>query len=98
MRKHYSSALKAKIVTEALKETKTVQQLAAEYGIHPNQISQWKQAALDGLPSLFERANKDKEKDACHERKMAELYQRIGRLTTQVDWLKKKSGLQPDED
>jgi len=98
MRKRYSSDLKAKIVAEALKEIKTTQQLAAEHGLHPNQLRQWKQTALAGLPSLFEKASKEKEKEACQERKMAQLYQQIGRLTTQVDWLKKKSGLQPVED
>lgn len=88
-RKQYSSALKAKIVLEALRETKTVAELAAEHQIHPNLITKWKQTAQSELPSVFERKNV---KDATveeQERKIAELYQEIGKLTTQVNWLKK---------
>jgi transposase-like protein len=92
-RKQYSSAFKAKIVTEALRETKTVAQLASEYQLHPNLITKWKQAALEALPTVFERENKHQQAQADHERKSAELYEQIGRLTQQVTWLKKKSGL-----
>lgn len=54
-RKQYSPALKAKIVIEALRETKTITELAAQHQIHPNLITKWKQAAIQDLPSLFER-------------------------------------------
>ena len=93
MRKHYSGTFKAKIVAEALKETKTVAQLAAEYSVHPNLITKWKQAALEALPTVFERETKQQQTQAEHEKKTAELYEQIGRLTQQVNWLKKKSGL-----
>src|SRR5215210_2050223 len=98
-RKHYSAAFKAKIVLETLRETKTVAQIAAENGLHPNLVTKWKQAALAGLPDVFERQTAEQEKaaaQAAQEAKIAELYQEIGRLTTQVNWLKKKSGLEPD--
>ena len=95
-RKHYSAAFKAKIVVETLRETKTVAQIAAEHGLHPNLVTKWKQAALAGLPDVFERQTVAQEKAAVQEEKIAELYQGIGRLTTQVNWLKKKSGLEPD--
>ena len=95
-RKHHSSALKAKIVIEALRETKTVAELAAEHQIHPNLITKWKQATIQAMPQLFERGEQHSKKEEAQEKKIAELYQEIGRLTTQVNWLKKKSGLEPD--
>jgi len=93
MRKRHSSAFKAKIVAQALKEEKTLAQIAAENEIHPNQISAWKATALNGLPTLFERENKTAADQAAHQQQLEELYAQIGRLTTQVGWLKKKSGL-----
>ena len=95
-RKQHSSAFKAKIVLEALRETKTLTELAAEHEIHPNRITKWKQAATQEMPHLFERTEQQSEKEEAQEHKIAELYQEIGRLTTQVNWLKKKSGLEPD--
>lgn len=96
-RKQYPAALKAKIVLETLRETKTITELAAEHQIHPNLITKWKQTALAELTSVFERGPIKDEKTQAQETKIAELYQEIGKLTTQVNWLKKKSGLQPDE-
>ena len=95
MRKRHSPAFKAKIVTEALKEEKTITQIASENDIHPNQISAWKAAALNALPTLFERESKLQSDHAAHQQQLEELYAQIGRLTTQVGWLKKKSGLDP---
>lgn len=95
MRKQQTSAFKAKIVQEAIKEEKTIAQIASENGIHPNQISQWKSLALAGLPNLFDRQNKAQTEQTAHEAQTEELYAQIGRLTTQVAWLKKKSGLNP---
>ena len=95
-RKHHSAAFKAQVVQEVLKEDRTIAQIASQYGLHPNQISQWKAAALNGLPTLFERVNAELASErAAHEQKTHELYAEIGRLTTQVTWLKKKSGLEP---
>jgi len=96
MRKHHCAAFKASIVVEALRETKTLAQLAAEHQIHPNLIAKWKQTAVADLSTLFERGTVRDEKAQVQEAKLAELYQEIGKLTTQVNWLKKKSGLQPD--
>ena len=90
-----SPAFKAKIVTDALKEEKTITQIASENDIHPNQISAWKAAALNGLPTLFERESSVQADHAAHQQQLEELYAQIGRLTTQVGWLKKKSGLDP---
>jgi putative transposase len=95
-RKQYPSSLKAKIVIEALRETKTISELAAEYQIHPNLITKWKLSAVAELPKLFERGVVKDETVEAQEVKISELYQEIGKLATQVNWLKKKSGLQPD--
>ena len=77
-----------------LKEEKTIAQIASEHGVHPVQISQWKTAALKGLPSVFEREGKVlAEQKAAHEKEVEALYQEIGRLTTQISWMKKKAGL-----
>ena len=55
MRKRYTTAFKVKVVLELLKEEKTVNQLAAEHGVHPTQVRDWKKQVLDGLPPLFEQ-------------------------------------------
>lgn len=93
MRKRHTSAFKAKIVAQALKEEKTLTQIASENDIHPNQISAWKATALQGMPTLFERESKAAHDQAAHQQQLEELYATIGRLSTQVLWLKKKSGL-----
>jgi len=94
MRKHYSAAFKAEIVQEVLKEDKLITQIASAHGVHPNLVGAWKAAALKGLPSLFEKEHSEVTKErAAHERQLNELYAEIGRLTTQVAWLKKKAGI-----
>ena len=95
-RKHYSAAFKAQVVLEALKEIKTVAQLASEHQIHPNLLTKWKQEAIADLALVFERKNSQAKAQEAQEQKVEQLYQEIGRLTTQVNWLKKKSGLEPD--
>lgn len=97
MRKHYSATFKAEMVKELLKEEKTLSQLASESGVHPTQLKEWKKIALTGLPDLFSRNGQTVDKlTRQHEQKLDALYAEIGRLTTQVNWLKKKSGLHPD--
>lgn len=80
------------MVRELLKEEKSVSQLAAEHGLHPNQLYRWREIALAGLPNLFsqEVAQGQAAKDAAHEQHLQELYAEIGKLTTQLTWLKKK--------
>lgn len=92
MKKSYSPAFKAQIVRELLKEEKSVNQLAAEHGLHPNQLYRWRDIALNGLPTLFAREGAEVQaaKDAAHEQQLQELYAEIGKLTTQLNWLKKK--------
>ena len=96
MRKHYSSAFKAQVIQEVFREEKTLAQVASQFGVHVNMVRQWKTTALSGLPSLFDRETNIREERDAQDRKTQELYAQIGRLTTQVEWLKKKSGLEPD--
>lgn len=92
-RKQYTADFKAKVVKEMLKEEKTVGQLAAEYEVHSNMLYRWREQALAGLPSLFseQAAQELAEKEAEWEKEREALYAEIGRLTTQVTWLEKKS-------
>jgi transposase-like protein len=93
-RKHFSASQKAQIALEILKEEKPVSQIASENGVHPNVLYRWKKQALENLPKLFGDDNRsEQDRQAEHEKQVNELYSEIGRLTTQVNWLKKKSGI-----
>lgn len=88
-RKKYTAAQKAKIALEALKGEKTMSELSGEYEIHATQINTWKRQLKEGLADIFvkKRGRKSKEDEELIE----ELYKKIGRLTIERDWLKKKS-------
>lgn len=90
MKKTYTAAFKAQVVLDLLKETKTLSQLSSEYGVHVTVLRDWKTMAIKGLPDLFEKRDSVTEAKAAHERQLEELYAEIGRLTTQVAFLKKK--------
>jgi transposase len=90
MRKQYSAAFKARVVQELLKEEKTLAQIASEYEVHPTQLKNWRAVALEGLPSLFERQDNTADLKRAQEQELGELYAEIGKLSTQVSWLKKK--------
>ncbi len=97
MRKKYSAAFKAETTLELLKEEKTVAQIAAARQVHPTQLNQWKALALKGLVRLFmDEGKSEAALKEQYEHKTDELYAEIGRLTTQVTWRKKKSGIDPD--
>ena len=97
MKKTYTSAFKAQVVQELLKETKTITQLAAEHSVHPNVLRDWKDAVLKGMAGLFEKGDSIEALRTAYEQQLEDRYAQIGRLTTQVTWLKKKSGLDPDK-
>ena len=92
-RKQYTADFKAKIVKEMLREEKTVGQLASEYEVHSNMLYRWRDQALAGLPGLFsdQSAQELAEKETEWQQEREGLYAEIGRLTTQVTWLEKKS-------
>ncbi len=94
MRKRYSPEFKAQLVQELLKEDKTINQIAAENGIHPNQLNRWKATALKGLPSLFADGRAAEKAAAVdQEQRINDLYAQIGKLTTQVAWLPRNCAL-----
>lgn len=96
VRKRYTPAQKAAIVLEVLKEEETLSQIASRHAVHPNLLRKWKAQALEGLSQVFADDEKDKRAlEAEHQRQLDELYGEIGRLSTQLAWLKKKSGLEP---
>jgi len=89
IRRRFDSTFKAKVALEAIKKEKTVSQLSSEYGVHPNQIQQWKKQMLSELPGIFSRNGKRSKEDK--EALTDELYKQIGQLKVELDWLKKKS-------
>ena len=95
MRKRYTPSQKAQIVLEILKEEKSITQIASETGIHTSQLYKWKNLALTDMSILFEDDRKtERAQKAIHEQEINELYTEIGRLTTQLNWIKKKSGIE----
>lgn len=93
-RKTYSPALKAKAVLALLKEDQTFGQVAATFGVHPNQLRRWREHALEHLPDLFAGESPQAlARQAEQEAHQEQLYAEIGRLTTQLTWLKKKAGV-----
>ena len=93
-RKKYDPKLKTKLVLELLKEEKTVSQLASEHGIHHSVLIRWRDQAVNGLPKLLSDQNKALVKvRAEYETKIESLYSEVGRLTSDLSWLKKKSGI-----
>jgi putative transposase len=90
-RKYYSADFKAKVAIAAIKGDKTVNEIASTYGVHPNQVTTWKKQALGSIPdALSSRVARQTESD---ENLKARLYQEIGQLKVELDWLKKKVGL-----
>jgi transposase-like protein len=89
-RKMFSARIKAQAVLEAIRGEKTLNEIASGYGVHPNQLGQWKRQALEALPEVFNQ-RRDKSR-ADQEALVDRLYQRIGQLEVELDWLKKKTG------
>jgi transposase-like protein len=83
-RKSYSAAFKAKVALEALKEEKTVAELASQFGVHPTQVNQWRRELTEHASALFVDKRKDPSKT---EDLTPRLYQKIGRLEVELDFL-----------
>ena len=90
-RKQYDARFKATVALEAVLEQKTIAQIASEYSVHPNQVGQWKKQLLSELPQLFSDGRK--KETLNNEQLTNSLYQQIGQLKVELDWLKKKAGL-----
>jgi transposase-like protein len=90
-RKQHSPQFKARVATEAIRGEKTLSQLGSQFKVHPMQIAKWRKSALEQLPELFVdgRTRKDQRSEANN----GALYEEIGRLKVELDWLKKKVGM-----
>jgi transposase len=89
-RKRFTQQFKAKVAIEAVKGHMTANEIASEYEVHVTQVNSWKKQLLGNAEELF---GKDAQKQqANHEQKASKLYEEIGRLKVEVDWLKKKTG------
>ena len=90
-RNSYSSEFKAKVGLEAIRGMKTINEIAQEYGVHPGQVSDWKREILEQAKTLFDGKRGPKPVAAHQEPDL--LYGEIGKLKVELDWLKKKSGI-----
>jgi transposase-like protein len=90
-RNNYGAEFKARVALEALKGHKTINELVSHFGVHATQINKWKKHLQTELPQLFSNRREKHEQD--QEALQAQLYQQIGQLKVELDWLKKKSGL-----
>ena len=88
-RKVHSAEFKAKVALETLKGKKTINELAAEYGIHPNLVTNWKKQLQEQAASVFQIAGRQENEQKEAEELQALLYQQIGQLKVELDWLKK---------
>jgi transposase len=89
--KQYSAAEKTKIAIEAIKSEMTIAQISSKYGVHSTQINAWKKQGIENLVNGFQ--SKLKSKDPDNESLIKQLYEQIGQLSVERDWLKKKSTL-----
>jgi len=89
-RRSFSAEQKSRIALEAIKGQRTVQEIASQYEVHPNQVTTWKRQAMEGMSEIFSdrRMREERSADELKDR----LYRRIGELQVELDWLKKKSG------
>ncbi|SFI42182.1 putative transposase [Tindallia magadiensis] len=91
-RTHYSAEFKTKAVLEILSEEFTVNQVAERYSVSPVMLSRWKKEFLERAPEVFKKGPSDAEKELeSKEEHIADLERKVGQLTCEVDWMKKKS-------
>lgn len=87
-RRSLSGELKSRVALEAIREGRTVNEIASQYGVHPNQVRDWKKQLLSGSPRLFEGQGRGKSDTG--EELASRLYEEIGRLKVELDWLQRK--------
>lgn len=92
-RKNYNGTFKAKVALELCKGQKTVNQVSTEFNVHPTMITKWKREMLKNLPEIFSNGKKEKDKQMSNEKLVSILYEKIGELEVELDWLKKKSNI-----
>ena len=89
-RRKFTPEFKKKVALEALKERQTIQELAAKFEVHPQQITDWKRHFIDNSGVAFERAGSEDSRSSEHEKLVEQLYAQIGQLKVENDFLKKK--------
>ena len=90
-RRRFSPDFKFRVALEAVKGQRTLSELSSESSVHPNQISQWKRQLLENGADVFSQNGASRNRD--HEAIQTELYEQIGRLKMELEWVKKKSVL-----
>ena len=88
-RKQHNTALKARVALAAVKGDQTTSALAAKFQVHPTQVSQWKRELMEGAEGVFGRDGKREARE--QEALVADLYEQIGRLQMELEWMKKKA-------
>jgi transposase-like protein len=92
-RRQFSPEIKKKIAVEAIKEQRTINEIAHEHQVHPVQVRKWKKELLDGALSIFEDPRKREDGIKRQEQQESVLQQKVGQLVIENDWLKKKLAL-----
>jgi len=93
MKKKYSTDYKTKVVLELFREELTVSQIASKYEVHRTQLNQWKKLVIESIPEILSDGRKRDKLIKEHDETVKDLYAQIGELTTKLNWLKKKSGI-----
>lgn len=86
----FKADFKAQVALEAIKERKTLAELAQQFNLHPNQISNWKQELVSSVASIFQQASSVQDEKQDFEAEKNRLYEQIGKLQVELEWLKKK--------
>lgn len=89
--RQHPTALKTKVALDAIKEVKTLAELSSAYGVHTTQIRRWKETALNALANCFSEVQRIRQEN--QDELIQNLYQQIGQLKVELDWLKKKLGI-----
>jgi transposase len=90
-RRKHSAEFKVKVVLDMLKETQTLAEISSKYGVHPTQLTKWRRAFLERVPEVF--GEKSNRQEGVRDEVENGLYQKIGQLQVELDFLKKKSSL-----
>jgi putative transposase len=88
-RRQYTDQFKFRVALEALKETKSISEIAGQYEVHPTQVKQWKRQLREGGTDVFRNGSSSQQRQ--QETLETELFEQIGRLKMELEWLKKKA-------